>query len=178
MTSTIGQPNDCLRVGRRPGFTLIELILVMAIVTIVVAIAVPSLHGFAIGRRAGNCAEEIVALAHWARTQAIARGLVYRLNLDQGTNRFWLTVERDDGTVGPPGEEFGRVFTAPVGARLSWDAPPQQDGSGSFIRFQPTGRIDTANITVTDPTGRVTQITCYSQTENYHIVTAAELQAR
>lgn len=157
---------------KRAGFTLLELILVMAILAIGTALVVPSLHGFAQGRRTTNCCEQILALTKWARTQAIVRGLTYRLNLDPATRTYWLTVQNDDGTVQGLGEEFGRVFTAPEGVTLTWDAQPQQDGV--YVQFLPSGRCDPATISVIDPTGHVTEITCYTPTELYHIVSDEE----
>jgi len=167
MRSTTGLKNN-------RGFTLLELILVMAIIAIAVAMAVPSLHGFAQGRRAGNCAEEILALAQWARTQAIVRGKPYRLNLDPGAGTFWLTVQEDDGTIQSLGEEFGRTFSVPEGVRLDWNASPQPDGT--YVQFLPTGRCDPATIHVTDPNGKVTEIACFSSTELFHIVSDQERQ--
>ncbi|HVE27996.1 MAG TPA: prepilin-type N-terminal cleavage/methylation domain-containing protein, partial [Sporichthya sp.] len=72
------------------GFTLLELILVMAIIAIIVAMASPMLRGFGEARRADNCAAEIVALSDWARTQAITRGAAFRLNLDPNSRTYWL----------------------------------------------------------------------------------------
>ena len=157
------------------AFTLLELIVVMAIISIAIAMAVPSLHGFAQGRRAGNSADQITALLQWAHTQSITRSEAYRFNLDPGAGTFWITVEKDDGTVAPPAEEFGRTFTAPDGVTLSWDAPRQQDGQ--YIRFLPTGRTDPSTISVTDASGKVTQITCESATELFHRVADSDRQS-
>ena len=148
--------------------------MVLMIVAIVSMIAAPALNNFAKGRGIGNCAEQIVSLTRWARTQAITRGVAYRLNLDPATRTFWLTVVRDDGTVDYLGEEFGRVFTAPDGVSLEWNAPPQQDGQ--YIQFLPTGRTDPATIRVSDTRGKVIEISCFSPTELFHIVTDAERQ--
>src|SRR5689334_13604841 len=112
-----------------PGFTLLELILVMTIVAIIVAMASPMLRGFGEGRRVDNCAGELVALTQWARTQAMTRGATYRLNMDPNSRTYWLTVDQGDGiTFASPGTEFGRVFVAPDGVTLDWDVVPQQDG--------------------------------------------------
>ncbi len=67
---------------RRSGYTLFELVLVMAVLLIAAGMAAPSLRNFARGRDAGDAAEQFVAVARWARTQAIAQGAVYRLNVD------------------------------------------------------------------------------------------------
>ena len=160
--------------SRRSGFTLLELILVMALLAIVVALAVPSLHGFARGRRAGDCAENLVSLTRWARTHAIARGLTYRLNVDPGAGKFWLTMVQDDGTVAMLGDDFGQTFQAPEGVTLSWNAPQQQDGQ--YIQFLPNGRTDPAVIQIVDQSGKMIQVACWSATETYHVVGPDEPQ--
>lgn len=164
----------------------------MMILAIAAAMVAPSLRGFGRGRNGTNCAEQIIALTHWAHTQAIARSVVYRFNLDSAAKKYWITVEQDDGTIQPPGEEAGRVFTAPEGVTLSWTAPPQPDGQ--YVRFLPTGRLDLAatqppgalkslanspapvTIRVTGIDGHVTEIACDSATELFHEVTPQERQ--
>ena len=164
-----------LRFGKaQPAFTLLELLMVMMIVAIIAMIAAPALHNFARGRGIGNCAEQIVSLTRWARTQAITRGVTYRLNLDPASRTYWLTVVRDDGTIDNLGEEFGRVFNAPDGISLDWNAPMQQDGQ--YIQFLPTGRTDPATIHVTDARWKIVEISCFSPTELFHVVTDAERQ--
>ena len=112
----------------RRGFTLIELILVMAVLCIVVGLAAPSLTGFGRGRRATDAAAQIVSLARWARSQAITQGVVYRLNLNPAEGSYWLTVQQPDGTFGELLEEIGGVFTLPEDIRLDWDGPERPDG--------------------------------------------------
>ena len=146
----------------------------MMILAIVALVAAPALSTFGKGRGAGNCADQIVSLTRWARTQSITRGVTYRLNLDPGARTYWLSLVRDDGTIDALGEEFGRVFTAPDGVTLNWNAPQQQDGQ--YIQFLPTGRTDPATIRVADRRGKVIEITCYSPTEMFHVITDAERQ--
>ena len=152
----------------RSAFTLLELILLMAILSICVALAVPTLHGFAQGRRTVNCVEQIFAMLKYSHTQAISRGVTYRLNLDPASRTYWVTVQQDDGTYQSLNEEFGRVFDAPDGVTVTWDAPQRPDGI--YLQFLPTGRTDQATIRVTDAAGRSTLITCDSPTEMFHIV--------
>ena len=66
----------------QPGFTLIELLLVLAIIAIVVAIVGPQLRGFTTGRTTSNTATMLLAMTHYARTQAVTQGETYRLNYD------------------------------------------------------------------------------------------------
>lgn len=147
----------------------------MAILAIVVALALPTLHGFARGHRTSDCADNIVALSRWARTQSITRGLNYRLHVDPAARTYWLSYVREDGTEGPIGEgEWGLVYNAPDGVRLDWDAPQQPDGR--YIQFQPNGRTDAARITVTGADNKPIEIACFSATEMYHVVSDSERQ--
>lgn len=161
---------------RRPdahsGFTLLELVLVMAILLIVTAMAVPAFVSR--GREVRDCAARLVALTNWARTQAIVRGVTYRLNVDPQQRTFWLTVDQGDGTFVPVGEEFGRVFPVPDGWTIDWSVTPQADGS--YVEFRTTGRTDPATIRLTADNGSVTSIVCGSATDTFHVATDEELQ--
>src|SRR5437868_7877478 len=90
-TMTPSRRNSPHRSGIRPGFTLIELILVMAVLCIIAGLAVPMLNNFSRGRRPADCAAQVVAVAQWARTQAITQAIPYRLNLDPQSGTFWVT---------------------------------------------------------------------------------------
>jgi len=159
-----------------PAFTLLELILVMAIVAIIVAMASPMLRGFGEGRRVDNCAGEIVALTQWARTQAMTRGATYRLNLDPNSRTYWLTVDQGDGiTFVSPGNEFGRMFLAPDGVTIDTNVAAQQDGL--YVSFWPNGRTDAAVIRIANPRGEATQVACLSATETFHVLSDQELTA-
>ena len=160
---------------RRSGFTLLELVAVMAILVVVVAMAAPSIREFGRGRGSTDCAAQIVALSRWARTQAITEGAVYRLNFDLPNRSYWVTVERY-GYFESPGQEFGRLFTAPESVeRLDCTAPQTPDGQ--YVQFWPTGRTDTATISLTDARGEVTRVVCPSATELFHVLNPDGTQA-
>jgi len=157
------------------GFTLIELIMVMAVIAIIVGLAVPTLHGFAEGRRTAACADEVVALTQYARSQAITNGKIYRLYLQQGAPaKYWIGVQQDDGTYGRTGDSYGRDFVVPDGVSLRWIKTPQQQDGGQYIQFQPSGRTDPASLEIRGPGTQVIDIACYSTTELFHVVTASD----
>ena len=162
------------------AFTLLELILVMAIIAVIVGLAVPSLNGFSKGRRTTACADQIVSLTRYAHTQAITRATVYRLNLKPGSGFqpavYWLSVQADDGTFVPTGDSMGLEFQAPDGVNISWNAPKQPDG-GEYIQFQPSGRTDPAMIQVQGVDRQVILIACPSATELFKVVTPEEARS-
>ncbi len=71
------------------GFTLIELILVMAILSMIVIVASPSLSRFIYGRSLLDEARRIVALTHFASHQSISSGVP-----------LWVWFEEDDNLFG------------------------------------------------------------------------------
>src|ERR1044072_7520429 len=80
----------------KSGFTLMELVLVLVVLSVCTLIAAPSLRGFTRSRRLPNAAQEMMNIARWCRVQAITEGTTYRLNLDEEKGRYWIT--KDDGT--------------------------------------------------------------------------------
>ena len=178
----------------RAGFTLLELVVVMAIMAIIVGMAAPSLRGFAAGRQSVNAADQLVTLTRWARSQAIADATTYRLNLSTQDGTFWVTAQ-DAGGFHKVATSLGQVFHVPQGMRMTVTidqaAPPPGQGTGSTslsaaattlvastagtvvpsVDFHPDGRTDPGTISLND--GRHTiEITCLSAAENYKIAPA------
>src|SRR2546428_10956970 len=77
--------------GRR-GFTLLELIVVMLVLSVLFAMVAPSLSGFGAGRAAEQTASQIVTLSRWAREQAITEGRSYRLHLGPPNRIYFGTA--------------------------------------------------------------------------------------
>jgi Tfp pilus assembly protein FimT len=144
----------------------------MVLVTLCVAaaMAAPTLSGFGQGRRIGACASQVLSLARFARTQAVTRATLYRLNVDPAAETFWLTTQDNSGQFVSPGDESGRVFKAPPGVRLDWIGPASEDGKSCYVEFLPTGRCDAATIRLTDARGVVTDVTCPSAAEQFKVV--------
>lgn len=92
MTSPIGaRINKRLQaLGRNQGFTLIELILVMGLLTVVVTAAAPSLGRFFRGHAMDNEARRFLALAHYAQSQAISLAVPMRLWIDREQKTYGL----------------------------------------------------------------------------------------
>jgi hypothetical protein len=95
------------------------------------------------------------------------------LNVDPATGTFWLTVDQA-GVFVTPGEEFGRVFTAPEGVTLRWygQAPlTSQQAQFPFVEFLPTGRTTAAAwIELSDERGSVVEVGCRSPGEPLRVL--------
>src|SRR5258706_6902927 len=157
--------------SKAAGFTLVELIVVLLILTVVVSIVAPSLKGFGVGQRGGEVATQIISLANWARTQSVSEGKVYRLNFAPSGRTFGVTVQ-NAGEFITPTADFGRVFDVPDGISIRTDLDQHTDGT--YIEFRPDGRTDPGRIYLTDKLDNTIQIACLSATELYHVVTPGE----
>jgi prepilin-type N-terminal cleavage/methylation domain-containing protein len=110
---------------QNPGFTLIELILVMVIIAIAAGIVAPALATFTAGRAVDNLSRQVLALTQYAHTQSISEARTYRLNFDENARQYWLTADDGAGTFNALKGEFSTRYTAPEGIRMKVDVTPQ-----------------------------------------------------
>ena len=149
------------------GFTLLELVLVMLVLTIVMAMAAPSLTHFWRGSRLRDSAEQVVAVTRYARTQAISDGTVYRFNIDPQSRSYFLTMREGEQFV-RTGTEFGREFTFPLETQIELSRIDGQ--TPDHIDFFPTGRSELATIRVSASGEQDILIGCATPTELYAVI--------
>ena len=163
---------DTRQDGRTRGFTLLELILVMVILSTVLAMAAPSLRGFFVSRRSHDTAAQILALTQLARSQAICEGIIYRLNLDTRQSTYWLTAQQA-GVFEKLKTEFGRVFTLPKDLVMELDELDEEEDD-IFLEFTPQGTVTAGTVRLVDRRGRAIEVTCPTVTESFSVVECEE----
>ena len=77
--------------GKPKGFTLLELMVVIAMIGIIVAIALPRLDPFLPKRRLKSAARLLSGTITMAYGEAIAKNKTYRLYMDPSTDSYWIT---------------------------------------------------------------------------------------
>lgn len=77
----------------RRAFTLIELILVMALITIVVSVSLPSLKGFFKGRDLDSEARRFLSLTRYAASRSVAEGIPIELYVDTQQKLYGLRAQ-------------------------------------------------------------------------------------
>ena len=162
--------------GGRKGFTLLELILVMVILSTVLAMAAPSLRGFFGSRKTHDEAARLLALTQFARSQAISEGIVYRLNFDTNDRVYWLTSQQA-GVFEELETEFGYVFTFPSDITVELEDVDKEDDE-MFFAFTPQGTVTAGTIRLIDRRGLVLEITCPTVTESFSIVEREQIDGR
>jgi general secretion pathway protein H len=145
-----------LRWGARPGFTLVELLVVLGIIALVIGLA-PSIFAGLPGFRLRSAADEMATTMRDLHEEAIRRQVTTELVLDPAT-RVYRTSSVPDGRRLPPvvtGVAFSTQALRPQDplARIRFYA----DGtaSGGTIRLNHEGL--TASVTVEWLTGRVSR---------------------
>jgi len=73
------------KVGKRRGFTLMEMMIVLAVIAIAVTLAAPAISNATRERRAGESTLDLVRLARRARSEAMAYGRAYLMRYTEAS---------------------------------------------------------------------------------------------
>jgi type IV fimbrial biogenesis protein FimT len=115
------------------GFTLVELMVTIAVVAVLLAIAVPSFNNATLGGKLSSYANNFVASAHLARSEAIKRNAAVTLCVSTngtscaagGWEQGWIVLAVSTATV------VQRQQALPTGMKAT--------GSVASLSFQPSG---------------------------------------
>jgi type II secretion system protein H len=151
MSTTGHRPTRSAERKGRAGFTLIELILVMAVLVIVLALVAPSLSNFFRGRSLDSEARRFVSLTRYAESRAVSEGVPMLVWIDPEQRSYGLTEEVSYTTGGDTKAvtyELARdvvlELVAPTSAaarREQAQASTRFGRNSAVIRFQPDGLV-------------------------------------
>ena len=156
------------------GFTLIELILVLIILSIMVALASPSLRGWGQGQKLKNATDEFLAATGNAKARAVAAASPFAVQINSTDNTFAVkSIEPGGVRKAVPGE-FGETTTLPTDftLKLVTGGATPSPGSGvaageSVILFYPDARCTPAAVEITSPNGDVAKVESLSPAEPF-----------
>lgn len=99
------------------GFTLIELMVVVALVAIVASFAVPSFQTMIANSRLASSTNDLVGVLNFARTEAVKRGRTVMVSPTTGSDwadgvSVWMDTGAMNGTM-EPAEELRRASSVP-----------------------------------------------------------------
>src|SRR5665213_2302133 len=142
MTLATGNNNS-----RRCAFTLIELILVLALLVIITSIAVPAMARFIRGRALGSESRRLMALMHAAQSRAVSEGMPMMLWIDEKNDTYGVAAETSGPNGDPKAEDLTvdstlQITVANVGtAGMGGTGTPTTFKNLPAIRFLPDGRF-------------------------------------
>jgi type II secretion system protein H len=141
---------------RRRAFTLIELILVLALLVVITSLAAPAMANFIRGRALDSEARRLFALMHAAQSRAVSEGMPMMLWVDEKGGTYGLSEE----TIGKTGDS--KAETLPLDSTLQIAVPttglsaPTMFNNLPAIRFLADGTVDESSpqtLQLTDSTG-------------------------
>jgi type II secretion system protein H len=151
------------------GFTLIEMILVMAIMLILLSVIMPSMKGFFRGRNLDNEARRFLSLTRYGQSRAVSEGVPVELWINPKEGSYGLQAlsgytETQTNPMNFNVDDTVQIsFTAPPSLLVRsnyWTQAVGQMGVVTKIRFQPDGFIsDTSPEKVFLKQGNDSQIT-------------------
>lgn len=116
----------CRSILRRKRFTLIELVVAIAIVTLTLAIAVTALRGESPAQKMERTVHEISAFCARVRFRSAEEGRDWVLKYNPAGGNFYATaVDPEEETASfIPGDDSGRFSSAKKEKETDPDAPP------------------------------------------------------
>ena len=132
------------------GFSLLELIICLAIFSILMAISAPNFFTMRKNAQQKDAARSIMLALRHARTQAVTENIEYQVAFDLDTQRYWL--ERGNLADKSTAWEVVRHFEQHQGGIIMRALANCTSGSGQRrIQFNPNGTSNTLYICAIDP---------------------------
>jgi len=103
----------------RPGFTMVESIMVVTIVGLVAAIGGPKVSSALQRRTTSSAADQFVATHSLTRSTAIRYGRVAQLHIDAAGQRFWVDVDTSANGIGQRATIANIRYVSDVGLQMA-----------------------------------------------------------
>jgi len=133
--------------GRNRGFTLLEVLVVVAIIAVLAAMVVPSLGGNQ-GRDVQDAAQRLVLLLNRAQQEAVLSARTWRLVLDPAAGTYRFQVRGSETFQAVDAEPFRGTHQP---ANVRWadvEVNGQAAETGGEVYLYPTGEQDTLRLTL------------------------------
>lgn len=165
--------HSAIRRSTSQGFTLLELVVVVTILSVVFAIALPALGDGLRRWRLQGAVREVATILKFARNQSVAGRASLQVVLDRSRNVYWLDSAESglQSTLDEVREKGIRLYAMPAGIHLGEVAVAgaTTDVDRAGIMFFPRGNATAAEIEVRDEKGRRYMISVDSMTGHARI---------
>ncbi len=127
---------------RPHAFTLIELILVLALLVIITALVVPRMSGFVQGRALDSEAQRLMALMHATQNRAVSEGMPMMLWVDEKAGTYGAAAETSGQDGDPKAEDLMVDSTLQIEVLKTGTGTQTTFKNLPAIRFLPDGTVD------------------------------------
>ena len=147
MTSRTGNRRSSGAPGRTGAFTLIELILVMAVLSVVISLGAPTLARFFRGRALDEEGQRLLAVTRYGQSRAVSEAVPIILWMKAADGTYGLRVQEGyTGTGGGSGSPSGTgkdvKFQLADRLHFALSRVGRIQNQEATIRFAPNGAID------------------------------------
>jgi type II secretion system protein H len=125
-----------------PAFTLIELLLILALLVIITSLAAPAVANFVRGRALDSEGRRLYALIHAGQSRAVSEGMPMVLWVDVKRNTYGLQEETPGKNGDPEEETLTLDSTLKIAVQNGTVTTPTTFNNLPAIRFQPDGTVD------------------------------------
>jgi len=137
------------------GFSLIELLVVLILLSLSLALVAPSLSGFSRGVALKGAAQKVSGILRNSRSEAVNKGRVYQVvfnpqSREVSVRSMELSEENDERKEGPPPE---KTYLLPEGIQMKGDPADSSLGASEAfpIEFYPNGGSNGGRILLNSP---------------------------
>lgn len=142
------------KVTRQRGFTLIELIFVMLLLTVAAGMVAPRMSAFFRGRALNFEARRMLSLAQYAQSRAVSEGVPVLLWINPTTSTYGIEVQGahaspDDRAITYTADPSLKLILPSTGAEPVSESDDEKFGileGLSAIRFTPAGFFDEISV--------------------------------
>jgi type IV fimbrial biogenesis protein FimT len=126
---------------RQSGFTLVELMIVILLISIILAVAVPNIKAFTSSMRVRSAALDFTSAVMFARSEAMKRGAQVFIKAPSNNDyaQGWCVIFADSTaacSVSAPGAEVMRLQPPLSGVAITWGT------TAGPIGFNTSGRLN------------------------------------
>ena len=117
-------------IGRRSGFTVLEVVVVLAILVTVVSLSVPAMKTWTPNRELRNAAMELYSSMLLAKSQAIRANRPFAVVFNAGAGNYQIVDSGADNLVGTVDDINGQTITlSAYGSGIAYGHTPAPAGS-------------------------------------------------
>jgi general secretion pathway protein H len=126
------------------GFSLIELVVVLVLISLALALVAPSFSRFSKGVELKTTAQRVSGILRYFRSESIQSGKVYQIIFDPGLREVSIQVleSEEEGAAGKDEQKFAkRSYPLPAGIQMKEFNIPTSEFASDLptIEFYPNG---------------------------------------